>query len=213
MAVRPIFQPSGSESGATQPKVPRRKAGEARRKNLLTSIAKHAVALFFVVVFLSPFVFVLLTAVMTQQQALSSRLWPHPFQWSNFAQVFTKVHFWLYTYNTVFYAVLATIGVVVSSVPVAYALARMRWRGRQATFLVLLSTLMLPAQITIVPLYVVFSRIHWVGTFKPLIVPAFFGDVFSIFLLRQFFMTIPEELVDAARADGANEFQIMWHVI
>jgi multiple sugar transport system permease protein len=161
----------------------------------------------------SPFVFVLLTAVMTQQQALSSRLWPHPFQWSNFAEVFTKVPFWLYTYNTVFYAVLATVGVVLSSVPVAYALARMRWKGRQATFLVLLATLMLPAQVTIVPLYVVFSRIHWVGSFKPLIVPAFFGDVFSIFLLRQFFMTIPEELVDAARVDGASELQIMWHVI
>ncbi|MEA2555079.1 MAG: multiple sugar transport system permease protein, partial [Actinomycetota bacterium] len=89
----------------SRPREPRRKAGEARRKNLLLAVAKHSVALFFVVVFVSPFVFVLLTAVMTQQQALSSRLWPHPFQWSNFAEVFTKVPFWLYTYNTVFYAV------------------------------------------------------------------------------------------------------------
>ena len=199
--------------GVTRSLQPRRKVGQARRKSLLMGVAKHSVALFFVVVFVSPFVFVLLTAVMTQQQALSSRLWPHPFQWSNFVQVFKQVPFWLYTYNTVFYAVLATIGVVLSSVPVAYALARMRWKGRQVTFLVLLATLMLPAQVTIVPLYVVFSRIHWVGSFKPLIVPAFFGDVFSIFLLRQFFMTIPEELVDAARADGASELQIMWHVI
>ncbi len=192
---------------------PRRRTGASRRKSLLMSVAKHSLALFFVVVFLSPFVFVLLTALMTQQQALSSKLWPSPFQWSNFAQVFKQVPFWLYTYNTVFYAVMATIGVVLSSVPVAYALARMRWRGRQGTFLLLLATMMLPAQVTIVPLYVVFSHIHWVGTFKPLIVPMFFGDAFSIFLLRQFFLTIPEELVDAARVDGASEFQIMWHVV
>ncbi|MEP6973681.1 MAG: carbohydrate ABC transporter permease [Actinomycetota bacterium] len=199
--------------GVSQKLTPRRQAGAPRRKSLLMSVAKHSVALFFVVVFLSPFVFVVLTALMTQQQALSSRLWPDPFQWSNFAEVFKAVPFWLYTYNTVFYAVLATIGVVLSSVPVAYALARMRWRGRQATFLIVLATMMLPAQVTIVPLFVVFSRIHWVGSFKPLIVPAFFGDAFSIFLLRQFFLTIPEELIDAARVDGASEFQIMWHVV
>jgi multiple sugar transport system permease protein len=113
----------------------------------------------------------------------------------------------------VIYSVLATVGVIVSSVPVAYALSRMRWRGRQATFLVVISTMMLPAQVTIVPLFIIFTRLHWVGTLAPLIVPTFFGDAFSIFLLRQFFMTIPEELVDAARVDGASEFQIMWHVI
>src|SRR5207245_114521 len=118
-----------------------------------------------------------------------------------------------YTYNTVVYAVLATVGVVLSSVPVAYAFSRMRWRGRQGAFLVLLATIMLPAQVTIVPLFVIFTRLHWIGSLRSLIVPAFFGDAFSIFLLRQFFLTIPEELVDAARVDGANEFQIMRHVV
>src|SRR2546426_3556479 len=186
---------------------------DVRRRRFLTSVAKHSVAIFFVVVFLTPFVFVLLTAMMTQQQALSSRLWPNPFQWSNFSQVFRLVPFALYTYNTVVYAVLATIGVVLSSVPVAYAFSRMRWRGRQGVFLVLLATIMLPAQVTIVPLFVIFTRLHWIGSLRPLIVPAFFGDAFSIFLLRQFFMTIPQELSDAARVDGAGEFQIMARVI
>jgi multiple sugar transport system permease protein len=184
-----------------------------RRRQLLLSVAKHSTAIFFCVVFLTPFVFVVLTSLMTQQQALSSRLWPHPFLWSNFSQVFKLVPFARYTYNTVVYAVLATIGVVLSSVPVAYAFSRMRWRGRQAVFLLLLATIMLPAQVTIVPLFVIFTRLHWIGSLRPLIVPAFFGDAFSIFLLRQFFLTIPEELVDAARVDGASEFQILWHVI
>jgi multiple sugar transport system permease protein len=186
---------------------------DVRRRRFLMSVAKHGVAIFFVVVFLTPFVFVLLTAMMTQQQALSPRLWPNPFQWSNFSQVFKLVPFALYTYNTVVYAVLATIGVVLSSVPVAYAFSRMRWRGRQGVFLLLLATIMLPAQVTIVPLFVIFTRLHWIGSLRPLIVPAFFGDAFSIFLLRQFFLTIPEELVDAARVDGASELQILWHVI
>jgi multiple sugar transport system permease protein len=184
-----------------------------RRRRFLENVAKHAVAIFFGVVFVTPFVFVVVTALMTQHQALSSSLWPHPFQWSNFGEVFKLVPFGLYMFNTTEYAVLATIGVVISSVPVAYAFSRMRWRGRQAVFLLLLATIMLPAQVTIVPLYVIFTRLHWIGSLKPLIVPMFFGDAFSIFLLRQFFLTIPEELVDAARVDGANELQVMWHVI
>ncbi len=165
------------------------------------------------VVFLSPFVFVTLTALMTLQQSLSTHLWPHPFEWSNFVTVFRFVPLWTYAWNTVVYAGLATLGTLLSSVPVAYAFSRMRWKGRQAVFLLLLSTLMLPSQVTIVPLYTIFAKIHWIGSLKPLIVPAFFGDAFSIFLLRQFFLTIPEELVDAARVDGAGELQILWNVI
>ena len=80
----------------------------------------------------------------------------------------------------------------------------MRWKGREATFLVVLSTMMLPFQVTVIPLYILFVRFGWIGTMKPLIVPLFFGDAFTIFLLRQFFLTIPSELSDAARVDGAS---------
>ena len=100
-----------------------------------------------------------------------------------------------------------------SCIPVAYALGRMRWKGRQVAFLLVLSTLMLPVQVTIVPLYVLWVRVGQIGHLTPLILPSFLGDAFSIFLLRQFFMTIPEELSDAARVDGASEFQIMTRVI
>jgi multiple sugar transport system permease protein len=194
-------------------KPPRKIPADVLRRRRLMSVANHSVAIFFAVVFLTPFVFVLLTALMTEPQALSRHLWPNPIQWSNFSDVFKLQPFARYTLNTVVYSVLATIGVVLSSVPVAYAFSKMRWKGRQAVFLLLLATMMLPAQVTIVPLFVIFTQLHWIGSLKPLIVPAFFGDAFSIFLLRQFFLTIPEELVDAARVDGANEFQIMWHVV
>ena len=127
--------------------------------------------------------------------------------------MFRAFPFVRYTFNTLTYAVLATVGVVLSSIPVAYALSRLRWRGRQTAFLLVLATLMLPPQVTVVPLYVIFVRLGWVGSLKPLIIPLFFGDAFSIFLLRQFFMTIPQELSDAARVDGASDLQILTRVI
>lgn len=180
---------------------------------MLIGVANHALAISVAVMFLTPFIFILLTALMTRQQALTSDLWPKPFQWGNFAEVFGFVHMWRLTANTLQYAILATIGTVGSSIPVAYALSRMNWRGRQVAFLLVLSTLMLPSQVTIVPLFTFFTSIHWVGSLKPLWVPTFFGDAFTIFLLRQFFMTIPQELTDAARVDGAGEFQIMRRVV
>jgi multiple sugar transport system permease protein len=186
---------------------------EAKRRRRLIAFGNHALAITIAVMFVAPFVFVVLTSLMSGHQALSRDLWPHPFEWSNYRTIFRDAPIVRYAWNTVVYAVLASIGVVLSSVPVAYALSRIRWRGRQAVFLIVIATMMLPAQVTIVPLYIIFARLGWLGSLKPLIVPAFFGDAFSIFLLRQFFMTIPEELVDAARVDGANEFQIMWNVV
>jgi multiple sugar transport system permease protein len=193
--------------------VPRAIPVEERRRRLLLAVANHSIAIVISAVFVLPFFFILVTALMTQQQALTTHLWPSPFQWGNFAKVFSEIPLIRYTYSTLVYAVLATIGVVASSIPVAYALSRMSWRGRNIAFLLVISTLMLPIQVTIVPLYVVFVRLHWIGSLKPLIVPAFFGDAFTIFLLRQFFLTIPQELSDAARVDGGGEFQIMTRVI
>ena len=184
-----------------------------RRHRILMSVANHSVAIALSLAFLLPFVFIMATALMTNQQVLSPNIWPHPFVWSNFKTVFQSFPFLRYTLNTVTYAGLATVGVLLSCTPVAYALSRLRWRGRQVAFMLVLSTLMLPPQVTIVPLYVIFVRLHWIGSLKPLIVPLFFGDAFTIFLLRQFFMTIPEELSDAARVDGANELQILTRVI
>lgn len=177
------------------------------------AVADHTILIAVSAILLMPMVFVVLTALMIDRQALTPQIWPRPFQWSNFSDVFRALPLLRYTWNTTQIAVLSTLGVVVSCVPVAYALSRMRWRGRQVAFILVISTLMLPFQVTVVPLYIVFVKLHWIPSLKPLIAPAFFGDAFSIFLLRQFFMTIPEELSDAARVDGGGEFQIMTRVI
>ena len=185
----------------------------ARRRRLVIVVAEHAVLVALAIAFLAPLVFIVLTSLMTDRQALSPDLWPHPFRLRNFTDVFSTVPLLRYAGNTFIYATLATIGVIVSSVPVAYALSRLRWRGRDAVFLLVVASMMLPAQVTIVPLYVLFSKLHLVGSLTPLILPNWFGDAFSIFLLRQFFLTIPEEYADAARVDGCGEIRIMVSVV
>jgi multiple sugar transport system permease protein len=200
-------------AGAAAAVARRRVPPAIRRRRMLMAVANHSLAIALSIMFLVPFAFIVSTALMTNQQMGSLSIWPSPFKWSNFTDLFDFFPFWRYTLNSLLYAGLGTVGVVVSGVPVAYALSRLRWRGRQASFILLLSTLMIPVQVTIVPLYIVFVRLGWIGSLKPLIVPLFFGDAFTIFLLRQFFMTIPEELSDAARVDGASDLQILLRVI
>jgi multiple sugar transport system permease protein len=191
----------------------RRLPAAVRRRRFLLAVADHSILIVLAIAFLLPFVFITLTALMTSQQALSSDLWPDPFQWSNFVEVFHRAPFLRWTLNTMMYSGLATLGLLVSSIPVAYALAKLRWRGRNAVFMVTLVALMLPPQIAVVPLYVMWAKLHLVGTLWPVIIPSWLGDAFSIFLLRQFFLTIPEEYLDAARVDGCGEFRILTTVV
>jgi len=184
-----------------------------RSRQRLVAIADHSLLIAGAIAFLAPFAFMVMTALMTDAQSLSSDLWPKPFHWSNFTEVFDQAPFLRYTANSMLYAGLATIGVLVSSIPVAYALSRLRWKGRDAVFLLVLATMMLPAQVTAVPLYVMWSKLHMVGSLAPVIIPNWFGDAFSIFLLRQFFLTIPEEYSDAARVDGCGELRILLTVV
>jgi multiple sugar transport system permease protein len=184
-----------------------------RRRRLLLAIAEHSLLIAAAIAFLAPFLFIVLTSLMTNEQALSARLWPSPFRWSNFIDIFDQAPLGRWALNTLLYSGLATLGVVVSSVPVAYALARLQWKGREAAFMVVLIALMLPPQVTVVPLYVMWAKLHLVGTLWPLIVPNWFGDAFSIFLLRQFFLTIPQEYLDAARVDGCGEFRLLTTIV
>ena len=186
---------------------------DVRRRRFLLTVGRHAALIAVATMFMAPFFFVVMTALMTDQQAVTPSFWPRPFQWENFAEVFRRTPLVRFAWNTTQIAVLSTVGILLSCIPVAYALSRIRWRGRQAAFVLVLSTLMLPIQVTIVPLYLIWVRLGQIGHFTPLILPSFLGDAFSIFLLRQFFLTIPEELSDAARVDGASEFQIMTRVI
>ena len=193
--------------------VRRRAPAAVRRRRFLIAVANHSLLIAAGVIFLLPFVFIVLTALMTSHQALSPRLWPEPFAWHNLADVFSKAPMWRYALNTLLYGGLATFGLLISSIPVAYALARLRWRGANAAFLITLVAMMLPPQVTIVPVYVLWAKLHLVGSLWPLILPNFLGDAFSIFLLRQFFLTIPEEYLDAARVDGCGEFRILTTVV
>lgn len=141
--------------------------------------------------------------------------WPQPPQWKNYVDALTSpaFPFWRLMFNTLFYCVLATIGTVVSSSVVAYAFARMRFVGRDLLFAITLATLLLPSVVTLIPTYVLFQRMGMVGTYAPLILPYFFGSAFNIFLLRQFMLTIPLELSDAAYVDGAGDFLILWRIM
>jgi multiple sugar transport system permease protein len=133
--------------------------------------------------------------------------------WTDDRSAEQTITFVTYLANTLVVAVLGVAGTVLSSALVAYGLSRIRWRGREALFSITLATMMVPFPVLMIPLYSVFRTLGWIGTLLPLWVPAFFGGAFNIFLLRQFFLTIPSELSEAARIDGCGEFEIFWRII
>ena len=138
---------------------------------------------------------------------------PKPWLWANYAKAFERMPFALYTWNTVEITTLSLIGQLISCSLVAFGFARMRFPGRDVLFVVLLSTMMLPAQVTMIPVFKIFATVGWYDTFLPLIVPSFFGAPFFIFLLRQYLMTIPREMDEAARIDGASTWQVYRHIL
>ncbi len=183
----------------------------ARRR--LTWIATHAVAIAIAVVFLAPFVFITLTAFMTDNQTLTSNLWPTSWHPGNFVEVFHKAPLFSYLGNSMIYSGCATGFMLLSSVPAAYALSRFQFRYRNGLFLAVIAMMVLPPQVTQVPVYLMWAKLGLTGTLWPLILPNLLGDAFSIFLLRQFLLTIPEEYADAARVDGCSEWAVMTKII
>lgn len=138
---------------------------------------------------------------------------PDPVRWVNYREVFEFVSVVRYTVNTTMITFFSTLGVVLSSSLAAYSFARLRFKGRNLMFGLILSTVMLPYVVTMIPVYILFTRLGWVGSYLPLIVPDWFGGPITIFLLRQFFRTIPLELEDAARIDGASRPRIFAQII
>jgi multiple sugar transport system permease protein len=184
-----------------------------RGRNTLLVVAEHATAIALGVIILAPMALILLTAFMDSGQTLTSDIWPRSWHASNFSGVFAKAPFLTWLKNSFLYSVLATGFMLLSSFPAAYALARMQWRGRNLVMFAVITMMMLPPQVTIVPVYQMWADLNLTGTLWPLILPYLLGDAFSVFLLRQFLVSIPQEYSDAARVDGASELQIMWHVI
>jgi multiple sugar transport system permease protein len=184
-----------------------------RRTDLLVAVAEHSTAIALCVIVLAPIVLITLTAFMDSSQTLTSAMWPRDWHLSNFGEVFSQAPFLQWLKNSLMYSLLATGFMLLSSFPAAYALARIRWRGRNLVMLAVVTMMMLPPQVTIVPVYQMWANLGLTGTLWPLILPNLLGDAFSIFLLRQFLLSIPRDYSDAARVDGASELQIMVRVI
>ncbi|MFD8980819.1 carbohydrate ABC transporter permease [Streptomyces sp. NPDC059564] len=189
-------------------------ARQHTRTAVLHWIAVHSLGVAAALFFVLPFVFLFLTSLMSDQQALTRDLWPRTWEWDNYAKVWNTPGFLTWWRNTLLYAGLGTLLTVVSSVPVAYALAKFRFRGRRLSLLLVIAMMMLPPQVVVIPMYLFWAKqLDLSGTLWPLIIPMAFGDAFSIFLLRQFLLTIPDEYLDAARVDGCGELRTLLRVV
>lgn len=175
-----------------------------------------AILCFGAVIMMLPFVWLVSTSLKGQAQVFRyPPEWiPDPVRWRNYSEALTAMPFLRFVGNTLVITIANMIGTLLTASLAAYGFARLRFPGRDVIFMVLLSTLMLPFAVVMIPRYIEFRYLGWIDTWLPLIVPNFFGgSVFFIFLLRQFFRTIPRDLSDAARMDGASEFRIYWQII
>jgi multiple sugar transport system permease protein len=192
-------------------------AGSQRRAaaHALGVAATYAALLAFSVLFLLPFAFMVSTALKPGDQiyALPFTFIPHPPQPRNFVDAVGSIPFGTFALNTATITGINLVGETLTSAVVAYGFARLRFVGRDAWFVVVLATMMLPQQVTLIPLFILYKQLGWLDTFLPLIVPSVLGGApFYIFLLRQFFMGVPRDFEDAARIDGATSWGILWRI-
>ncbi|MGE3109128.1 MAG: carbohydrate ABC transporter permease [Phycisphaerales bacterium] len=183
----------------------------------------HLILATLAIAFVMPLLWMVSTSVKPESQAASGEiaLLPHPVASlpataaRNYQSVWTDstVQFPLYLRNTLIVAALSVVGMTLSSSLIAYGLARIRWRGRGAVFFTVIATMMIPFPVLMAPLYLVFRELGWIGSLRPLWVPAWFGGAFNIFMLRQFFRGIPREIDEAARLDGCSHLGIFWRMI
>ena len=195
-----------------------KKSYRSRKKTkTVTHIILHFVLILCSFVFVFPFLWMLFTALKTPAELLQGieAFFPKDPQWSNFVTAIQKIPFFLYLKNSLIISFCVVLGTIISATTAAYAFAKLKWKGRDKWFLIMLATMMLPLQIILIPTYIMYAKIGWLGTRLPLIVPAFFGGgaAFYIFLLRQFFMGLPKELTESAIIDGANHFQIFLKIM
>lgn len=190
-----------------------RRSRNGRRRTLM--LITYAVLSGGAIAYLVPFFWMLSTSLKTPDQVYEYpvRWLPRPFDWANFVEMFGAAPFVTYTINTIVFTFFGVLGSLIGSSMAAYGFSRFRFRLREPLFVVMLATMMVPIWVTIVPSYIIFAEIGWLDTYLPMLVPAFFATPFNTFLLRQFFMTIPIELDEAARIDGAGSFGVFWRII
>jgi len=167
------------------------------------------------IVFLAPFAWMVSTSLKPSHQVVAGSPFklPETFEWGNYTDVMQQAPFEVYFKNTAVLVALSILGAVLSSSLCGYGFARLRFPGRDKLFILVLSTMMLPPAVTLIPAFVIFRHLGWINTFKPLVLPFFFGVPFYIFLFRQFFRTIPRDLEDAAQIDGATSFETFWRIM
>jgi multiple sugar transport system permease protein len=203
----------GTQPGAQRVAAPVRSTSTTER---VAGIAKYVLLFFLAFTWLFPLYWMVVTALKNDSQVrtVPPVLFPYPMLWSNFAGGWATYNFNLAAYNSVFrFALPVVVFTLISSLIVAYGFAKIRWRGRSFFFGLCIATMMLPWQVTMVPLFIIFKNLGWLNSYLPLVVPAIFGHPYFIFMLRQFFLTIPEELSEAARMEGASEWGILWRII
>ncbi|KJB89400.1 sugar ABC transporter permease [Paenibacillus sp. E194] len=182
---------------------------------LRKSILPHAVLILFSFLFLFPFLWLVMTSLKTPDEIfqLPPNLLPDTFQWSNYEAALETIPFARYMTNTLIICAVNIVGQLFASPLVAYSISRIPWKGRGIIFSIVVATMILPAQVQLIPQYIIFTKLGWVNTILPLMIGAFFGAPFFIFLLRQFLMGIPTELSEAAKIDGASEIRIYIRII
>lgn len=189
---------------ATKPKT-------IQQQRLIGKVILYAVLLLLSVVFIAPFIWMIITSLKTQQEIyrFPPTLIPRELCLENYKLAVTEMPFMRYFMNTAIITILVMVGIASSSSIVAYSMSKINWRGKKYIFPVIIGTMMIPSQVTMIPMYILYTRLHMVGTILPLTLPYFFGGgAYYIFLLRQFFNTIPNSLLESARIDGAGHFTI-----
>jgi len=183
---------------------------------IVTEFLKYAVVILLAATYAFPLYWMISSAMKNDPQVyrVPPVLVPNPAHINNFLDAWRSDEFTLYTFNSIVrYALPVTLFTMASSAIVAYGFSRIRWPGRDKLFAVCIATMLVPYTVVMVPLFIIFKKVGWVGSYLPMVVPAMFGNAFYIFMLRQFFMSLPEELSEAARLDGASELGILWRVI
>ena len=186
-----------------------------RLRKIVIRVITYSLLIILSIIFIFPLAWMVSTSLKTDAQVVRfPPEWiPHPIDWGNYLEAIRLMSFFRSLKNSCIVAFSTIIGALLSSSLVGYGFSRLEWKGKNFFFVLLLSTMMIPYAVTMVPLFVIFKKLGWLNSFKPLIIPFFFGTPFYIFLLRQFFMTIPMDLSDAAKIDGCSELGIYWKII
>lgn len=191
------------------------KNSSIKRRKRFSKALVYVIVIVLSLIFLVPFLWMLVTSFKSFQEIYQNppTLFPHSVYLGNYVSAVTKMPFLRYFFNTFLISALCVIGTVISSSMVAYSMSKVKWKGSKYLFPIIVGTMMIPTQVTMIPLYIVFTKMNFVGTIIPLVLPTFFGGAYYIFLLRQFFKTIPDALIESATIDGAKDFTIFAKII